>query len=143
MDTQNVSAQLYFKQLPLDNAAASYNCTNVPSGLSTCVDPVSSDRQIETAFQQQLDLSEYYKSPQVFDAVKRQYMDQTMENKNTPVPFVRKKKTPPRIPLKLPVGPTDFLRNYVKEGFGSVYNLFMVLIILGILVSVCAYFIFE
>jgi hypothetical protein len=139
MDTQNVSAQLYFKQLPLDNAAGSYNCTNIPSGLSTCVDPVSSDREIETAFQQQLDLSEYYKSPQVFDAVKRQYMDQTMENKNTPTPLVRRRNNPPKVPLKLPVGPTDFLRNYIKEGFGGASRIYIILLIVGLIGCVLAY----
>ena len=120
MDTQNVSAQLYFKQLPQDPAQASYNCTNVPEGLSTCVDPVSSDRQIEDAFQKQLNLSEYYKSPRVFDAVKRQYMDPVMENENVPKnEFISATPQPPPVPTKIPVGPTDFLRRFLKEGFGS------------------------
>jgi hypothetical protein len=120
MDTQNVSAQLYFKQLPQDPAEGSYNCTNVPGGLSTCVDSVSSDRQIEDAFQKQLDLSEYYKSPRVFDAVKRQYMDPTMENENVAKnEFVDARPEPPPVATKIPVGPMDFLRRYIKEGFGS------------------------
>jgi hypothetical protein len=143
MDTQNVSAQLYFKQLPSDNAEISYNCTNVPEGLSTCVDPVSSDRQIEDAFQKQLDLSEYYKSPQVFNAVKRQYMDAIMENENSPPPPVRRnRKPPPSVPIKIPVGSTDFLRNFTKEGFGSAVDWFMVVLVLA-MVFAAIYFWFR
>jgi hypothetical protein len=137
MDTQNVSAQLYFKQLPPEAGENSYNCTNVPEGLSTCVDPVSSDKQIEDAFQEQLNLSEYYKSPRVFDAVKRQYMDPVMENENVPkYEFLRATPEPPPVPTKIPVGPTDFLRRFLKEGFGSDNNWLttIIMIILGLII---------
>jgi hypothetical protein len=138
MDTQNVSAQLYFKQLAPDAGENSYNCTTVPDGLSTCVDPVSSDKQIEDAFQEQLNLSEYYKSPQVFDAVKRQYMDPVMENENVPKhEFISDTPEPPPVPTKIPVGPNDFLRRFLKEGFGSTNDWgSTILIIIAILVLI-------
>ena len=118
MDTQNVSAQLYFKQLPADSNAGIYNCQNTYPNLSTCVDNVKSDVQIENAFQQQLDLSEYYKSPEVFETVKKNFMDQTMEAEiNFSTESVP--ETPPSIPAVKMSGPTDFLYNFIKEGFGS------------------------
>ena len=83
METQNVSAQVYFKQLPSDPAAGQFGCNQTGDVLSTCVNDLNSDAQIENAFQSQLGLSEYYKSPGVFMAVKRDYMDQTM---GTPPP---------------------------------------------------------
>jgi len=79
METQNVSAQLYVKQLPNDPAAGCYGCGNNDTYLSTCVNDVVTDAAIEKAYQQQLDLSEYYKSPYVFDTMKKDFMDQTME----------------------------------------------------------------
>jgi hypothetical protein len=80
METQNVSAQLYVKQLPNDPAAGCYGCGNNDTYLSTCVNDVVTDMAIEKAYQQQLDLSEYYKSPYVFDTMKRDFMDRTMEH---------------------------------------------------------------
>ena len=70
MESQSVSAQLYFKQLSNQKG-----------------DP-ESDKSIEEAFQKQLDLSEYYKSKAVFDTMKRDYMDKTMEGSDTPPPEV-------------------------------------------------------
>uniref|UniRef100_A0A6C0AZI8 Uncharacterized protein n=1 Tax=viral metagenome TaxID=1070528 RepID=A0A6C0AZI8_9ZZZZ len=129
MDTQNVSAQLYFKQLPEDKSAASYNCQNTYPNLSTCVDNVQTDTNIENAFQSQLNLSEYYKSPEVFNAIKKDFMDQTMEYENEPEKTVNTTiyPTPPSVPVVQTVGPTDFLtrflnltRNvYLRQGFGS------------------------
>ena len=131
MDTQNVSAQLYFKQLPENNSMAA-------------LDPIKSDSQIETAFQQQLDLSEYYKSPQVFDVIKKQYMDQVMENQNvSTTTFKPTHPPPPAVPTQIPVGPTDFLRNFIKEGFGSTRSVLIILYIIGIIVGIGAYFIFK
>jgi hypothetical protein len=62
MDTQNVSAQLYFKQLPVDPNATS----------------VQSDAEIENAFQKQLNLASYYKTPGVFNEIKNKYIDKTI-----------------------------------------------------------------
>lgn len=133
METQNVSAQLYNKQLPSDQAAGNYNCEVTYPYLSTCVDDVKTDTQIENAFQDQLNLSEYYKSPGVFNAIKRDFMDQTMENENTPVAGVKPEPTPPPVPVKIPVGPTDFLNKFIKESFGSSDNISTILIILLII----------
>ena len=119
MDTQNVSAQLYFKQLPADNSAANYNCEDTFPNLSTCVDNVQTDAQIENAFQDQLNLSEIYKSPDIFNKVKEQFMDETMEAENTPTINIPQLPSVPSVPIKIPVGPEDFLRRFIKEGFGS------------------------
>jgi len=111
MDTQNVSAQLYFKQLPVtDNN-----------------DSVVTDSQIEEAFQKQLNLSEYYKSPEVFESIKKE--STILENKNdkndkndSPEgrwPQPNSQPEPPSVKPVTPVGPTDFLRKFIKESFGS------------------------
>lgn len=77
--TQNISAQLFVKELP--ERAIFTGCKqdfNIPY-LTTCIDSTESDRAVENAFQSQLNLSEYYKSPGVFDSMKRDYMSKTME----------------------------------------------------------------
>ena len=79
METQNVSAQLFVKNLPSEDIVFGCKPDMDSFNLTTCVDPVQSDSQIENAFQKQLDLTEYYKSPGVFDAMKKMYHDQTME----------------------------------------------------------------
>jgi hypothetical protein len=121
MDTQNVSAQLYFKQLPEDPSTTKYNCQDTYPNLSTCTNSVATDAQIENAFQKQLNLSEYYKSPEVFDTMKRDFMDQTMEGqlKEPPENQPQAQPRPPSVPTKIPVGPTDFLNRFIKESFGS------------------------
>jgi hypothetical protein len=142
MDTQNVSAQLYFKQMPADKSAASYNCQDTYPNLSTCVDNVQTDAQIENAFQEQLDLSEIYKSPEIFYKVKQDFMNKTMEAENTPTSV---KPSPPQqqiatVPQNITVGSTDFLRKFIKEGFGSTGNYafmgFVFLIIIAIVLGV-------
>ena len=136
MDTQNVSAQLYFQQLPVDKGTESFNCETVPEGLSTCVDPVSSDAQIERAFQEQLNLSLYYKDPVVFEMMKSAFMDQTMQNENTPIDrfAARKLPKPPSVPINIPSGPEDILKSFVKESFGgSSYYVPAFIIIIAIL----------
>ena len=50
METRNVSAQLYYKQLPKDTAASLYNCENTFPNLSTCVNNVETDKQLENAY---------------------------------------------------------------------------------------------
>jgi hypothetical protein len=140
METQNVSAQLYFKQLPEDKSAASYNCQNTYPNLSTCVNNVETDTAIENAFVKQLKLSEYYKSPEVFDVMKRDFMDKTMEHENEPVQPIKASvyPTPPPVAQKIPVGPTDFLKRYIKEGFGSTTsNILFILVCILIVGSVC------
>lgn len=135
MDAQNVSAQLYFKQMPEDKSAASYNCQDTFPNLSTCVGNTKSDMEIENAFQQQLDLSEYYKSPLVFESVKKEFMEPTIEYENKPVnEYVRKLPDPPSIPVNIPVGPEDFLKKNIKEGFGKKeINIAVVALLLAIL----------
>jgi len=140
METQNISAQLFVKQLPqaqlasFDGAKTDYN-TNY---LNTSVNYPESDRNIEDAFQKQLDLSDYYKSVQVFDTMKKIF-DTNEGNFNTTtkvVPDRNLKKNPFKGPI-LPVGPRDsvfdepndslvnktkefFGRKYSKESFGNV-----------------------
>jgi hypothetical protein len=80
METQNVSAQVYFKQLPTDPNAGRYGCNNTDNLLSTCVNDVETDANIENAFQSQFGLSEYYKTPGVFNAIKTDFIDKTMGN---------------------------------------------------------------
>lgn len=90
METQNVSAQLFVKNLPKNSEIN-----------------LESDTQIENAFQKQLDLTEYYKSPNVFDAMKKQFQDQTMEA-----------EPPGTQEQDIPVGTSEALAT--KESFGSV-----------------------
>jgi hypothetical protein len=110
MDTQNVSAQLYFKQLPTGNSAS----------------PTQSSSELENAFQKQLDLSEFYKGKDVFEKVKNEFMDQTEEgigdNEVPPMSGLPQQlpEPPPKIIEDKPiVGPTDFLNRFIKEGFGK------------------------
>ena len=127
MDAQNVSAQLYFKQLPEDANAG----------------PIQTDAQIENAFQNQLNLSEYYKSPVVFETMKNDYMNKTEEGQanNQPEPTA----PPPKMPIAPPgvpiVGPTDFLKKYIKEGFGGTGIFFTILI--AVIVILFLWFIFK
>jgi len=143
--SQNVSAQVYFKQLPNDPNAGNFGCNNKGDGiLSTCVNDVDTDKNIENAFQDQLDLSEYYKSPEVFDQMKKRYMDPTMENLNADQPQEVPKTVVPMVPVpqKTPVGPTDFLDKKIskstfggsKSNFGPFNNqMLLILLVLGIL----------
>ena len=132
MDTRNVSAQLYFKQLPEENSSFGY--PNPKSNVET-------DAQIEDAFQKQLNLSEYYKSPEVFNTIKQNFMDQTIEGQDAPKEEIKPQPTPPPVATKIPVGPTDFLYKFIKEGFGSGSDIMGIIImflffaiILGIIV---------
>jgi hypothetical protein len=128
MDTsQNVSAQLYFKELPNDPNSGRYGCNNKDDGiLSTCVNDHDTDTNIENAFQKQLNLSEYYKSPGVFDKIKQDFMDPTMEGSNASVPQEVSTTVVPLTPVsqKTPVGPTDFLDKKInsKSTFGVSSN---------------------
>ena len=123
--SQNVSAQIYFKQLPPDPKAGQFGCSDTGDLLSTCVDDFNTDFQIENAFQQQLDLSEYYKSPGIFETMKRDFMDKTMEGSNTPIlQETDGNKPPPQTVTEkmIPSGPRDTLQNNIinpKSTFGA------------------------
>ena len=144
METQNVSAQVYKKQLP-DQFDGQFGCMYTDPFLSTCVQDVSSDKSIEDAFQKQLDLSLYYKNKKVFDSMKQEYMSQTMEGKNEqPEPEMKRMpvmSTP--IPANATVGPRDFLQNMInsssKSSFGSTSSSFWIFIIIFILAGLWAY----
>ena len=140
MDTQNVSAQLYLKQLPADRLSGSFNCSDAYPNLSTCVNNVAADAQIETAFQEQLDLSLIYKSPEIFNKIKTQFMDKTMEAENTPVSTLKPEPIPPSVPLNKRVGSTDFLRVYTKEGFGYTSNCMLMVVLALVALIVAIYF---
>ena len=120
-DVKNVSAQLYDNQLPPDTNAAYYGCKNDfnTDHLTTCVDYPETDKNIENAFQKQLNLSEYYKSPYVFETIKNDFMDQTMEgmNKSSGTRFIHPVKRGKSVRPIVPVGPRDFMGN-IKESFG-------------------------
>jgi hypothetical protein len=133
METQNISAQLFVKQLPqaqlasFDGAKTDYN-TNY---LNTSVNYPESDRNIEDAFQKQLDLSEYYKSVQVFDKMKQVFdtNEGTFNTTSEVVPDKDLKKNPFKGPI-MPVGPrdtvfdepNDSLVNKTKESFGNIHT---------------------
>jgi hypothetical protein len=143
MNTQNVSAQLYVKQLTPDPQAGLYGCdSQTYPYLSTCVDNVETDANIENAFQKQLDLSEYYKSPEVFEVMKTKYMDKTMEGEKTAKPQINFTSLPAPIiaPTLIPSGPTDFLKKMLKSSFGAMSNnmndIFGILIVILIIVVV-------
>ena len=145
METRNVSAQLYYKQLPKDNAASLYNCENTFPDLSTCVNNVETDKQLENAYQQQLNLSEMYKSPEIFKKMKEEFTEQTMEAENTPTKMVTSSvyPKPPSVPIQIPVGPTDFLNKFIKESFGStsgVIPVWVYILIVAIIIGVAAFF---
>ena len=121
MESQNVSAQLYFKQLSPEAGNA------------------ASDSNIETAFQKQLDLSEFYKQKNVFEMMKKDYMDQTMEGSVTPPPevpvVVPESPSITPTPINKKVGPRDFI-NKSTFGASSSRNIFT-LTNLAIFIMLC------
>jgi len=80
--SQNIGAQLFAKELPGAFRADFTGCKQDFSSdaFTTCVNYPESDADIENAFQKQLNLSEYYKSPQVFETLKQNYMMKTMDS---------------------------------------------------------------
>jgi len=120
METQNVSAQLFVQQLKPSEKASNYGCTDTGVNLSTCVDPIESDKLIESAFQQQLDLSEHYKSPNVFNAMKDTYTSQTMDKQ----PEMEQKPIFPDIKVNAEQNVTDPFLNLKqsKESFGKTFD---------------------
>ena len=139
METQNISAQLFVKQLP-QAQLASFNGSKTDYNtnyLNTSVNYPDSDKNIEEAFQKQLDLSDYYKSAQVFDKMKQVFdtnegtfntgSPDSMGSKGSTIPDRNLKKNPFNGPI-LPVGPrdsvfnepNDSLVNKAKESFGNI-----------------------
>jgi len=133
METQNISAQLFVKQFPqaqlasFDGARTDYNTNH----LTTSVNYPDSDRNIEETFQKQLDLSDYYKSVQVFDKMKQVF--DTNEGTFNTTANIAPDRDLKKIPFSnniLPVGPRDSLYNTAndslvnksKESFGREYS---------------------
>jgi hypothetical protein len=126
MEVTNISAQLFNKQLKPDELASYYGCYNsenelVPNQyLTTCVNYVKSDEQLENTFQKQLDLSDYYKGRSVFEEIKKDFIDKTMGNEN----ILKEELLPLKEPKitsyatqNIPVGPRDNLFNSIKKEF--------------------------
>ena len=151
--SQNISAQLFVKELPAANRADFTGCKqdfNSPE-FTTCVNNVDSDTAVENAFQSQLNLSEYYKSPQVFNTVRDNYMSQTVEghfeteetNPGLQTKFLQ--TMPPEVNA-VPVGPRDFIQGGIKESFGQIKESFgnlnskMILLLLLIAIAIGIYF---
>lgn len=146
--TQNISAQLFVKELPAAQRADYTGCKqdfNSPY-LTTCVNNVDSDVAVENAFQKQLSLSEYYKSPDVFNTIKQDYMDKTVERH-----FETEEVNldPPRVPqvssakLNATVGPRDFIQNGIKESFGSMHTGSTKMIIIVALIAILLFFLLK
>jgi len=139
MEIGNVSYQLFSKQLPADQNAAYVGCKedfNTPY-LTTCVDNQKSDIAIEDAFQKQLSMGEYYKSPYVFDAIKKEYIEPTMEHQHSTGQVEGIPKQPKEVssqPPNVTVGPMDFLK--LKERFGSFDGLETFAFIVGAVLSI-------
>ena len=123
--TQNISAQLFVKELPAAQRADFTGCKqdfNSPQ-FTTCVNDVISDNAVENAFQSQLNLSEYYKSPEVFETLKNSYMSKTMDaHFETEVVNLDPEPQTNQVssaPINATVGPRDFIQGRIKESFGS------------------------
>ena len=130
--SQNISAQLFVKELPPSAVFTGCKQDFSTPYLTTCVNNVESDRAVENAFQSQLNLSEYYKSPYVFDTIKHDYMDQVMEKIPSGTRFKeRRKQVRVSVVPKVPVGPRDFMGN-IKESFGNskFFNWYIIFIII-------------
>jgi len=124
MEVNNISAQLFNKQLKPSELASTFGCKDdilADPNLTTCVNNLDSDAALENTFQKQLDLSDYYKGRSVFEEIKKDFMDRTMENENphTQKEFlVRQPPLPPgdkAVPNE-EVGPRDFLKQSVNKG---------------------------
>jgi len=139
--SQNISAQLFVKELPAANRADFTGCKQDFSSplFTTCNNTIDSDNAVENAFQQQLNLSEYYKSPYVFDTLKNDYMSKTMEShfETEPVymgPTMQNNEVS-QATQNIPVGSRDFIQGGIKdsgifkENFGASNSYTWVLII--------------
>lgn len=145
-DIKNISHQLYDKQMPPDTNAAYYGCKNdfTTPHLTTCVNYHDSDQQIENAFQEQLSLNEAYKSPKIFDAMKRDFMDETLGHlkQDQGDRFLEDPPVSTPVKAKVPVGPRDFMGN-IKESFGvTKQNKFIFVIIISAILLYLIYMFF-
>jgi hypothetical protein len=140
--SQNISAQLFVKELPAANTANFNGCKQDFRSpyLTTCVNNVESDTAVENAFQKQLSLSEYYKSPNVFETIKRDYMSKTMDSAYetekvdlNPQPITNKTGSQP-------INVVDLVKTG-KEKFGSTDNNYTLYFIL--LTAIIAYFVLN
>ena len=148
-DVKNISAQLYEKQLHPTPKAAEWGCKNEIENphLTTCVPGRKSDAQIENAFQDQLNLSEAYKSPLIFKSMKSDFMDQTMEKgkEDFAEPIAPLPEGPPQKPM-VPSGPRDYLQHLLhfmglsKENFGLGSDRMCIVII--VVLAILFYFLF-
>ena len=153
--TQNISAQLFVKELPGALRADFNGCKQDFNSVhyTTCDNYIESDNAVENAFQNQLNLSEYYKSPYVFDTMKRSYMEKTMDS-HFETEDVNLKPSPKTMPPELssaqqntPVGPTDFMKGGIKnsgifkETFGAMNNsscpLWLIIVIIFVIIFCC------
>jgi hypothetical protein len=73
MEVQNISAQLFQKQLPREEKPINDDFL------------LQTDANIENAFQKQLDLSDFYKGQSVFDKIKQEFIDQASPPPTVPV----------------------------------------------------------
>jgi len=138
--TQNISAQLFVKELPPTSLGDYTGCKRDFRSpyLTTCVNNVDSDVAVENAFQSQLNLSEYYKSPYVFDTMKRDYMSKTMD---AAYETQEVDLTPPQLTDETgsqPIDVVDFVKTG-KESFGSMDS---TTTILGVLVAAVLIYLF-
>jgi hypothetical protein len=121
--TQNISAQLFVKELPAAQRADFNGCKQDFNAMhfTTCDNYTESDNAVENAFQQQLSLSEYYKSPYVFETLKQNYMAKTMDShfETAEVNLAPSPKTmPPEVSTGTPnvtVGSRDLIQNGIKD----------------------------
>lgn len=135
--SQNISAQLFVKELPPSNRADYTGCKQdfKIDKFTTCVEDIPSDVAVENAFQKQLSLSEYYKSPYVFDTIKRDYMSKTMDGHFETQEVEKENKD---VKVIKPVN--DNFSKFTRSNFGNMNNnqtLLIVAAIAMILFFVC------
>lgn len=151
MEVQNISAQLFNKQLKNAEDAYFQGCKKTfdTNYLTTCVDEVESDRNIEDAFQKQMNVSDYYKSKQVFDKMKQIF--ETNEgtfdtSENMKIPPDKDLENNVYIKSKLPVGPRDTLLESIsntKESFGSKGGGFIITLIVLLIIFIIIFFLIR
>jgi hypothetical protein len=140
--SQNISAQLFVKELPNANRADFNGCKQDfnTEYYTTCDDGLASDTAIENAFQTQLNLTEYYKSPNVFETLKNDYMSKTMDATYE----TEKVDLNPQMitsgtgasPISLQVGSRDLINGGLKSSFGAMSsstNTFLIIAIVAVL----------
>ena len=152
MEVNNISAQLFNQQLKPDVRASYYGCKDdmLTNHLTTCVDDLNSDAQLENTFQKQLDLSDFYKGQSVFDEIKKDFMDRTMDHENNPtetIPSIREPVVTSSAKPVIEVGPRDFLFSSIfsKEFFGkkSTGKTFLYLLLAALLIFIVVFLLIK